>query len=286
MGGQSVSLAQVRRSAIERLKAVYPAYEAEALCRALLSHVFPEWRFAWLDSGGRKPFPPALLPQWEAALRRLLHQEPLAYITGRVVFAEMELYLPSGVFIPRPETEAWAYALRNLLRRPPKTILDIGTGSGALALFLARGFPEATVYAIDKSPLAVLTARKNASLLQTRIRVERVAFGKEALPPDFPAQWDLIVSNPPYVPWSRYAETSDNVRLYEPPDAIFCSDTYLYEAMAIFAEQSLSEEGAVAIELFPPDALTIATLWQSRGFSTVLNRDGGGHLRWMLARRI
>ncbi|MCX7652770.1 MAG: peptide chain release factor N(5)-glutamine methyltransferase [Bacteroidia bacterium] len=286
MGGKPIiSLAELRKQAVYRLRKVYPLSESESIIRALFSHFIPEWPKVWLASSGQAPFPEELLPRWENAIARLLRHEPLAYIIGEVAFGSIRLEITPGVFIPRPETEEWAYRLRQMLSKsPPKTILDIGTGSGALAIFFAKEFPYSMVYAIDKSPKAVNLARKNAFLNSCSIRVEQVTFGASPLPTYFPHKWDLIVCNPPYVPWINYAETGLNVRLYEPPDAIFCSGLSLYEKLAEMATKHLSPGGIIAAELFPPDAEAVASLWEAYGLHTALYKDSQERLRWIEAK--
>ncbi|MEN3040811.1 MAG: HemK/PrmC family methyltransferase [Bacteroidia bacterium] len=280
-----ISLGELRRRAVSRLSVAYPPEEAESLVRALFTHFMPEWREEWLKSSGRAPFPNHLLLAWEQALSRLLHHEPLAYITGETIFCALRLKIAPGVFIPRPETEEWACALKTLIEAASLTkILDVGTGSGALAIYFAKAFPQAEVYAIDKNPTAINLARQNAYLNHCQIFVEQVVFGTSPLPDYFPSRWDLIISNPPYVPWDRYSETGLNVRLYEPPDAIFCADLSFYEKLAEMAAKQLSPNGVIAAELFPPRAEVVASLWEIHGLITTLHRDSRGHLRWILGR--
>lgn len=282
MDSRSVSLATLRKTTIERLRLIYPEREAQALFRALATHFLPAWETLWLTSQGQAPVPPDLLPVWEAAVRRLLRYEPLAYITGEVSFGGVSLRVAPGVFIPRPETEAWAsHLLNSFTHWKPHTILDIGTGSGALAIFFAKNMPNATIYAIDKSPVAIYFARENANRVGVKVRIERLSFGEAPLPADFPHTYDLIVSNPPYIPWSAYSETEPNVRLYEPPEALFCIDLSFYEAIAAFAKEHLSDSGIVAAELFPPDAEKVKALWEQQGLRVTLHQDLTGRFRWI-----
>ncbi|MCS7296702.1 MAG: HemK/PrmC family methyltransferase [Bacteroidia bacterium] len=286
MGSQPIgSLAQLRFEAIRLLSSIYPPSEAEALVHGLLSHLLPDWRLQWLESRGLGAFPDSLLPAWHEAIRRLLAQEPLAYIIGKVHFGNLELEIHPGVFIPRPETEEWAYWLQSTLQsEPPTKVLDIGTGCGALALFLAKSFPNAEVYAIDKSPAAVSLARKNAFKTGLKVRVHQIFFGEEPLPADFPLQWDLIVSNPPYIPWESYGETAPNVRWYEPPDALFGGEK-LYKVLGEFALYTLADGGYLVVELFPPRAEWLLNEYERRGFHTFLMQDRRGCPRWVVARR-
>lgn len=285
MGSQPVSLVQLRQLTLSKLSPKYGQNEAEALFRRLLTHFLPEWQLLWLQSRGEALCPSDLLSKWKEALHRLSHYEPIAYIIGKAYFADIELMILPGVFIPRPETESWAYALYAQLAAPPRTILDIGTGSGALAIFFAQRFPQAQVYAIDRNPLAILLTERNAARNGVSIHTAKLTFGQEALPGYFPEKWDLIVSNPPYVPWEAYSETGENVRLFEPPEAIFCTGIELYEQIATYACENLSIGGRVAVEVFPPHAESIAALWKECGLAPTLHKDERGLWRWIVAAR-
>lgn len=282
MDSRSLSLATLRKTTIERLIAIYPEREAQALFRALATHFLPTWETLWLTSHGQAPVPPDLFSAWESAVRRLLRREPLAYITGEVLFGGISLRVAPGVFIPRPETEAWAHELLRVFTHwRPRTILDIGTGSGALAIFFAKNIPNALVYAIDKNPVAIHIARENADRVGVKVHIQRLRFGEAPLPADFPDTYDVIVCNPPYIPWSAYSETDPNVRLYEPPEALFCTDLSLYETIAAFAKERLSDNGILAAEVFPPDAEKVRALWERHGLHVTLHRDLTGRFRWI-----
>lgn len=283
---ETSSLATLRRQALERLAEVYPEAEARAMTRRLLTHFWPGWEAAWLTSGGQAPFPPSKLLLWESAIQRLLGGEPLAYIVGQVSFGGLPLQIVPGVFIPRSETEEWAcWTARLLSPTPPRTILDVGSGSGALALFFASQFPEAQVFAVDKSPLAVEVARANAEALSLSVEVRRLQFGKEELPSDWPPVWDLVVANPPYIPWSAWRETEERVRLHEPPDALFCADLSLMEVLGQLCIRSLSERGICVVEIFPLHADLVSTIWSAMGLKTRVFLDAFGRMRWIVAWR-
>lgn len=286
MQSADITLVALRQYSLHRLGSLYPPEEAAAIFRALAQHFLPEWQTLWLQSRGEAPFPSALFPAWKEALERLLQREPLPYIIGKATFGDIVLRVGAGVFIPRPETEMWVYALLEKLQPTlPHTILDIGTGSGAIAIFLAKKIPSSMVFAIDKSPIAVHYANLNARCIGVPLRIERLTFGSDPLPSDFPSEWDLIVSNPPYIPWSAYGETEPNVRIYEPPEALFCTDLGLYEKMAAFARATLSPRGIIAAELFPPQAEAVAAIWRRYELSVTLHQDLEGRQRWIWGQR-
>lgn len=277
---ETLTLAQLQADTLAALRTCYEPRESRALFRRLLAHFLPDWQTQWLCSQGLAPFPTALLPSWQEALNRLLAYEPLAYITGKVEFLDLSLAVRPGVFIPRPETESWVYALIQQLKpKPPKTILDIGTGSGAIVLALARAFPEAKVYAVEKSPLALEVARQNATQHGAVLTLAQLSFGEEPLPRTWPTRWDLIVSNPPYIPHEAYTQTELRVRLYEPHEALFCEDIEPTQKILSYASENLSENGLCVVEIFPPASKKIVSFCKSLGLTTYLQEDLSGQAR-------
>ncbi|NLD73918.1 MAG: peptide chain release factor N(5)-glutamine methyltransferase [Chloroflexi bacterium] len=158
-----------------------------------------------------------------ALIRRRAAREPLAYITGRRPFYDLDLYVAPGVLVPRPETEglveevlAWAQKWRAAGRRPLR-IADVGTGSGAIAVTLARHLPEATVAATDLSPAALAVAAENVARhgLGDRMRLVRADLLAGVGGP-----LDVIAANPPYVPSARLADLQPEIREHEPREAL------------------------------------------------------------------
>jgi release factor glutamine methyltransferase len=162
--------------------------------------------------------PDAFTREYERLIARRAAREPVAYIRGVQEFWGREFIVTSAVLIPRPETElVIEHAAPFLERHPQATIVDVGTGSGCLAITLALEHPAATVYAVDISEAALAIARVNAQ----RHGAERVQFLHGSLLADIPPPVDLIVANPPYVAERDKAGLSREVRDYEPAVALF-----------------------------------------------------------------
>jgi release factor glutamine methyltransferase len=152
-------------------------------------------------------------------LRRRGQGEPLQYITGWTEFHGLRLKVDRRALIPRPETELMIERIVERLATPPARILDLGTGSGAIALALAKQYPEAVVMAVDRSEEALELARENAAQTGMNGRVEFIRSDWFAAVPAG-ARFDLIVSNPPYLSAEETAATAVEVRNFEPVSAL------------------------------------------------------------------
>src|SRR6185437_6014270 len=199
----------------------------------------------------------ALTPQqsalYETAIARRLGLEPVQYITGRQEFYGLELKVTPATLIPRPETEHLVEAvLQRVPNDQPLKILDIGTGTGAIALALAAHLPIARITALDLSAEALEVARENARIHQLDHRIHFVMSDLfDAIPEsDRIASFDVIVSNPPYVAESDRAGLHPEVRDHEPAQALFGGPEGLdiYRRMIPVAYTALRPGGLLALE--------------------------------------
>ncbi len=279
------SLAEIRRTTLQKLKAVYPPHEARAITRQLLGYFLPEWEMLWLTSGGQAHFPSHLISMWEAALEEALQGRPLAYILGQTTFLGYNIRIKPSVFIPRPETEEWiAWLIQYLTGTPPETILEIGSGSGALLIALGKAFPQATLFALDRNPQATLLTQENSNQHELNIFIAEHDFLQSPLPPEWQVyRWDLILSNPPYIPFTDKDAVAPNVLAYEPHDALFCEGIEFYEKLAELAEKNLSPSGLLVVELYPPTAEKVYECYRRMGFQVTMHKDLAGRWRWAVA---
>ncbi|MGB9619412.1 MAG: peptide chain release factor N(5)-glutamine methyltransferase, partial [Armatimonadota bacterium] len=158
------------------------------------------------------------IERFETLLSRRLAREPLAYILGRKEFYGLEFEVAPGVLVPRPETEVLVQECARRLRTPFPTVLDVGTGSGVIAIALAIANPSALLYATDISPAALEVARANAAKhgVSERVNVLRCDLVESLAGMVF----DAIVSNPPYVPAGQIDSLQPEIRLHEPVEAL------------------------------------------------------------------
>lgn len=214
---------------------------------------------------------------------------PVQYVTGKTEFCDMTFHVDGSVLIPRPETEElvlWAEQCAADHRNP--RILDVCTGSGCIAIVLAAHLPQAKVTALDISHAALETARRNASMNGVRIRfIEDDALN--GMPSLAGETFDIIVSNPPYIPHSEIESMHVNVTRYEPHEALFVDDAdplVFYRAIARTARTMLSEGGSLLFEVHEAWAERTAEMLRGEGFGqTEVRNDLFGKPRMTCSRR-
>lgn len=214
---------------------------------------------------------------------------PVQYVTGKTEFCDMTFHVDGSVLIPRPETEElvlWAEQCAAGFQRP--RILDVCTGSGCIAIVLAAHLPQAEVTALDISHTALETARRNAVMNGVSIRfIEDDALN--GMPSLAGETFDIIVSNPPYIPHSEIESMHVNVTRYEPHEALFVDDAdplVFYRAIARTARTMLSDDGSLFFEVHEAWAERTAEMLRGEGFGqTEVRNDLFGKPRMTCSRR-
>ncbi|MEO9511351.1 MAG: peptide chain release factor N(5)-glutamine methyltransferase [Flavobacteriaceae bacterium] len=245
----------------QELDILYPEEEVNAFFYRLIEHYLKLERFVLVLQPNLTISREEEQPLFEA-LAELKLQKPLQYILGVAHFMDLELKVNKNVLIPRPETEELVEWILNecLVERPSTeragsrdlNILDVGTGSGCIAIALARKLPNAKVYAMDVSEGALEVAKSNAELNQVEINFFRADILKLELQPKPKPKFDIIVSNPPYVRELEKNEIKKNVKDYEPSLALFVPDDdalLFYKAIVTSAEKYLMEKGSLYLEI-------------------------------------
>jgi release factor glutamine methyltransferase len=204
-------------------------------------------------------------------IRRLKQHEPVQYILGQTEFYGMTLKVNPSVLIPRPETEELVHWIVTAQTVPPVMVLDIGTGSGCIALAMKKSFENAEVYGCDISGEALQLAYENAELN----RLDVSFFQADILGWEQFANWpdaDIIISNPPYVPEKEKSSMSPNVLDFEPSSSIFVrnEDPLLYYRKIIdFASEKLPYKGQLFLEINEHYPVETEKLLQTAGFGKV-----------------
>lgn len=221
--------------------------------------------------------------------RRLLEREPVQYVLGQVAFCGRTFLVNKHVLIPRPETEELCNWICQSWKQAPSEILDVGTGSGCIAITLAAMFPEAHVAAWDISSKALAVACENAKQTHACVSFEQVdvlTVNRSTLTSN---RYDLIVSNPPYVLNKERAKMEQNVVGYEPHTALFVPDEdplLFYRAIGQYGQTALNEKGWLYFEINPLYANDLKELLSMMSYHDIeINTDQFGKQRMIRAQR-
>jgi release factor glutamine methyltransferase len=263
---------QFTTSLATALQAIYPTPEAQAVAALVAEHLLG------LSALQRRmqaaaPVPAAVLAQLPALQARLLAHEPVQYVLGTAHFAGLELEVTPATLIPRPETEE----LVQLVTRAHAgwrglRLLDVGTGSGCLAIALARELADSQVLAVDISAEALAVARRNAARYAPAVQFEQVDI-LQALPGGLaPASLDILVSNPPYVREKERPLMRDNVLAWEPATALFVPDDdplLFYRRLAEVGRHLLRPGGSIWLEINEALGAETAALFEEASWKQV-----------------
>lgn len=281
----------------KRLTAIYNEREAQAIVRTVLDALFG-MSLTDICLGKVTQLSADDTTRLEKIMQRLEKSEPVQYVLGSEWFAGRLFDVAPGVLIPRPETEdlvKWACdeakekekednskeergkeekeVSKKGEEAPHPSILDIGTGSGCIAITVALALPQARVTAWDISTDALAIAAGNAHRLGASVRFEH----QDALSaPDDKERWDVIVSNPPYICDKERADMSDNVLSYEPELALFVPDSaplLFYRAIARYASKALKPGGRLLFETNTAYAHEVAQAMADEGFTAIEVRN-------------
>lgn len=216
---------------------------------------------------------------------RLILGEPIQYITGKARFFGLDFKVSPGVLIPRPETEELVdWIIQDPSERTDLSVLDIGTGSGCIAISLARHLPFANVTALDISQTAISQAEDNAKDLRAKVNFKNADMYQWN---PSPLSLDIIVSNPPYIAPDEKADMEVRVKDFEPSEALFVSaDDPIrpYKRIEAIASEGLKPGGSVYMELNPRFADDVRQYFVAKGWTDIeLRLDSYGKKRMLKA---
>lgn len=279
-----MTIAVLKKEFVAKLAPLYGDREAAAIFFLVASS---RWNITLKELATTPNAPFTEHEDAERVLKRLETGEPVQYVLGEAEFCDLLFEVGEGVLIPRPETEELVRLIVSECARRPIKVLDIGTGSGAIAVSLAQRLPEAEVSAVDVSSQALSIARRNAERNATRVRFEQVDI--LAKRPFAGEQFDVIVSNPPYVPISDKAAMDVNVIGYEPHIALFVEDQdplLFYRVIAEYASDTLVLGGCLYFEIYEKYGAQVAGLLRNAGFEDVrIEKDINDKERMAVCRR-
>ncbi|HMQ62341.1 MAG TPA: peptide chain release factor N(5)-glutamine methyltransferase [Flavilitoribacter sp.] len=269
------------RHLTQQLSAVYDPAEAQSIARIVMEDVFGQ------SPNSDKALAPEQLDLLENITARLLKKEPVQYVLGQADFYGLKFEVSPAVLIPRQETEVLVHQIIQHTADRSLQFLDIGTGSGCIPITIKKHCPNMTASGWDISPAALEIARKNADLNGVEIRWQQIdILNRNAW--ENAGKWDIIASNPPYIPLRESHLVPDHVARYEPHLALFVDDTdplIFYRTILDFAIEHLSPGGRLYFELNEFNAGEVAELARAKGFAEVtILRDLRGKERVLRVR--
>jgi len=281
-----MTFAELKAHIHNSLQSLYPKSEINSFYFILLEH-YGNYTTAEVLANVSTQLTDNITKAIQQAITELQTAKPIQYILGETEFFSNRFFADENVLIPRPETEElvdWV-----LQTYPDKTyplhILDVGTGSGCIAISLAKALPEAQVTAIDVSPKAIAVAQCNAERNGIKVQfLQRDILQTETLP----EKYDIIISNPPYVRELEKNEMHSNVLNYEPHLALFVPNDrplLFYEQIATLAQQYLKPKGRLFFEINQYLAAEMQVMLAQKNFTEItLRQDLSGNDRMLCAR--
>lgn len=272
-----MTVQQASKQLLFQLFHIYEEREANNIAGLVMENI-TEWKR--IDRVMNKdvtlsPAKEKLLALYIAALST---HKPVQYVLKEAWFYGMKLFVDENVLIPRPETEELLDWIYNDIRhhKPGTTILDVGTGSGCIALGLKKNLPFAEIFACDISEPAIHVAKKNTDSIGVTVKFIVCDFLNSESRITLPSV-DVIVSNPPYIPVTDKKDMHPNVLLHEPHLALFAEahdPVIFYKAIAEFAKTNLNSGGIVFTEIHEHMGNTVMGLFMQEGFKNVeLRKD-------------
>lgn len=268
----------------DNLVPLYGKGETEAIIR-IIFHYLKDWSLTDMLIHSQDELSPFIKEEIDKIIQRLKNFEPIQYITGEARFHGLELKVKPGVLIPRRETEELVDIIAEENKdRSDLKILDLCTGSGCIALALAKCMKFPVIDAVDISEIALNVAKENANLLKVKINLiqdDVFSFHPHT-------NYDIIVSNPPYIAQSEAMEMEKNVLDYEPHSALFVPDDnplIFYSRIGDIAKSSLNKRGILYLEINPRFADLLKIMLMKKGFAEVeIIRDSFGKERFIVSR--
>jgi len=277
-------LAEIKQNIKKQLANSYEPVELNSLLPLFIEHIT-----GWNQVQQVIHQNEEMVPEWEKAFQegilQLAQGKPIQYIIGKSWFLGNDYFVNESVLIPRPETEElveWVSEYAQIINKPLH-IADIGTGSGCIAIALSLLLPDATVTGIDISEDALKVAKKNATALTANVEwVQQDILMSASLP----ANYDIMVSNPPYIPLREKATMQDQVTLHEPDIALFVTNEdplIFYKMIARLGKQALNKNGQLFFEIHYDQGPALLKLLDEMNYHAELRQDMFGKDRMIRA---
>lgn len=271
------------REVLQKLKTKFSSGEAENITAMMFEKIAGISKTDLIKVKNLEINQPTI-KQLEESVDKLFLDVPIQYILGEAWFYGNKFLVNPSVLIPRPETEELVeLVLKELKSDANKSILDIGSGSGCIPITIKKKFNQAKVTSVDISENALEIAKQNATIIGTFINFQKLDF-LERENWQLLGAFDIIVSNPPYIPFSEKESLDKNVRDYEPETALFVDEPLIfYRAIADFATTNLLKEGKIFMEVHENFSHSVSEHFVQKGFITNVLKDIYGKDRFVVA---
>jgi release factor glutamine methyltransferase len=255
---------------VNKLKTIYSDRESESIAFFVVEHVLNYSKFSYSENRFLQ-FPETKNEKWNNIETRLLKYEPIQYIIGETDFFGLKFKVNNNVLIPRPETEELVQLILHENNIEKLQLLDIGTGSGCIPISIKKNKNNWDVYAIDISNSALKIASENAKKYNLEITFLKddicnsTVFNSEN-------KFDIIVSNPPYIPENEFYKLHNNVKNFEPHLALFSPNDdplIFYKHIAEFSIKHLDKNGTLYVEIHELYAEEVSDLFKINGFNNI-----------------
>lgn len=280
-----MTIKQLTNDIIQTLQPLYDPREAAAVASWYVCARLKMERYELVLRGGES-VDEALMADIQRDMEKLAGGCPVQYVLGETEFYGLPFKVTPDVLIPRPETEELVQMVVKQYEGQKVKIWDVGTGSGCISISLAKMLPNAEVYATDISEEAFAVARQNAELNRVGVTFACHDMADDAHLPFGETRFDVIVSNPPYIPVSDRANMHKNVVDYEPETALFVPDDdklWCYRALARLAQSTLHSGGRIYVETYHDFHDELAEMFFQHGFRDVQSiKDLNGRLRFVV----
>ena len=263
------TLKQIRFHLLSELRQIYTENESDSIVRLIMEHVGYPLNISLSDPD--KIPDPDLTTQINEILADIRSGRPIQYILGYTYFCDLKIEVDKRVLIPRPETEEMVEHIKAHDTSTVHRIIDLGTGSGCIALALKQYIPDAEVWGVDLSREALSVAAENSSLNKLKVNWTRMDL-LNLQSKKFTETFDLVVSNPPYV-LNREANIMERrITDFEPSSALFVPDDdplKYYRAIASFCNMHLADKGEIWVEINEQFGKETASVFEKEGFSVI-----------------
>ena len=279
-----MSLQGLKQTFKEQLAAQYESVELNSLLAMLFEH-YTGWNQLQQAVNKDQALEPAVETQLQDAVNTLKTGMPIQYIIGKAWFMGHEYRVNENVLIPRPETEElveWVIEYANIIDKPLQ-ILDIGTGSGCIPIALKLNLPHCLIAGLDISEQALTVAKQNATMLNAEVSWMQEDILNTAY---LPNRFEIIVSNPPYIPFKENVNMQVQVKAFEPAIALFVKDEdplVFYRAIARLGKQYLAPKGQLFFEMHYDQGKALLALFDEMGYHAELRQDMFGKDRMLRA---